>query len=83
MIPIIGASRMSTSELTHHEVASRGGKARAALRTPAERSAEMSARAKARHSLDSYIKSIAARAPELTAEQLDKLRAIVRSAGAK
>lgn len=37
--------------------------------------------ARARHSLDTYINSIVRRAPELTAEQLDKLRPLL--AGAK
>jgi hypothetical protein len=36
--------------------------------------------ARRRHSLDTYIKSIVARAPELTAEQIDELASILRGA---
>jgi hypothetical protein len=35
--------------------------------------------AAARHSLDTYIRSIVDRAPELTAEQRDRLAAILRT----
>jgi hypothetical protein len=42
-----------------------------------ERGRELAAR---RHSLDTYIKSIVARAPELTPEQRDRLAAILRPA---
>jgi hypothetical protein len=35
--------------------------------------------ARRRHSIDTYIKSIVARAPELTAEQRDRLAVILRT----
>jgi len=46
----------------------------AAGSTTAERNAEMSRRAKARHSLDAYIRSIVRRAPDLTPDQVQRLR---------
>lgn len=41
---------------------------------------EARALAKRRHSLDTYIKSIVDRAPELTPEQRDKLAVVLRPA---
>lgn len=50
--------------------------------TPEQLSARARKAAAARHSLDSYIDSIVRRAPELTAEQIAKLRPIL-AGGAK
>jgi hypothetical protein len=46
---------------------------------PAYRRARAKKAAQRRHSLDTYIKSIVDRAPELTAEQRDRLAAILRT----
>jgi hypothetical protein len=46
---------------------------------PAYRRARAKKAAQRRHSLDTYIRSIVDRAPELTAEQRDRLAAILRS----
>lgn len=55
----------------------RQGSYLAAGATVAERNAEMSKRANARHSLDSYISSVVRRAPELTPAQIQRLRDIL------
>ena len=47
-------------------------------RNPPNQRAIAKKAAAARHSVDSYIRSIAARAPELTPEQRDRLAAILR-----
>lgn len=56
--------------------ASRSGK----LADPEARRERARKAARARHSLDTYIKQIVDRAPELTAEQRDRLAAILRGA---
>ena len=46
---------------------------------PAYRRARAKKAAERRHSLDTYIKSIVDRAPELTPEQIDRLTALLRT----
>lgn len=55
----------------------RRGSYLAAGTTTEERNAEMSKRAKSRHSLDAYIASIVRRAPELTPAQIQRLRDVL------
>lgn len=67
---------VASDGVTHIEVSARGGRGSylAAGATVEARNAEMSRRAKLRHSLDAYIKSIVERATELTPEQITRLR---------
>jgi hypothetical protein len=48
---------------------------------PAYRRARAKKAAQRRHSLDTYIKSIVERAPELTTEQRDRLATLLRPSG--
>lgn len=50
--------------------------------TPAEREVRVKGAA-ARHSLDTYINSIVRRAPELTVEQIEKLRPLLAGAAVR